>query len=129
MVVEDFILLRIGKGVEVFSVNGILACHIVTERDSSLLPVKHIERPIGVLCPIDYVERIALADSVDNRIPLLVLVDEFPLIRRADIEFAVVADNPVLIVVVDVVLRNFTDGNIELSDMHNSLIFKFLIQR
>ena len=62
----------------------------------------------------------SLRDGVDDRVALLVLVDELALVGRTDVQLAAVADDAILFVVL-VALRELADSDLLEFDLHSRL--------
>ena len=70
------------------------ARHILADADGALLSVHHLVGAVGVGGPVHHIQWKTLQHSVDNGLPLFVLVDEFPLVGRTYVQFAAVGCPP-----------------------------------
>ena len=99
LVIEYSVLLRFGKVAKLPFVYRIIVIHVLAETYRSLLAVKHFEGAVLVFHPVHNVQRKALVYGIDNGVAFFVVVNELPLILRADIQSAAVTDNAFLVVI------------------------------
>lgn len=99
LVTENLLLLIVFQVVERQPVDGKIAVDILADGKRALLAIDDLVITVLAHRPIHHVQRKVLSDAIDHRIALLVLVDKFPLIRRANVELAAVGNDALLSVV------------------------------
>ena len=98
--------------------DGEVTVDVLAEGDSPLLAVHHL---VGVLLgddPVHDVQREAVANGVDDRVPLLVVVHELALVLGADVEPPAEADDA-LLGAIEVALGNLPNRNLLEVDLHS----------
>ena len=116
---EEALPLRIREVREEPHVVGKVARRELAQRNRPLLPVHHLERAVLPPRPVHHVEREAVHHRVDDRLALLVLVDELALVGRTDVQLPAVADDA-LVAPVLVVRDQVADDNLVKFDIHGS---------
>ena len=94
----------------------------LTDGDGALLAVNDLEVATLPDGPIHDIQWEVLDDGDDDRIPLLVFVDELPLIGGTDVQLVAIADHPGFPVVL-VAIRQFTNCDFFQFDFHDYLYF------
>ena len=111
-----------GQVGEVESVMREVSLQILADRDSPLLSVNDLVSAIRPYGPVHHIERVALLESVDDGLALLVLVNKRALVLRADVEFATIPDNAVGGEILFIALEEILNLDVMRLDIHFSFL-------
>ena len=102
LVVEELLLTRILRPVEPTEVPllvGEVVVEILADGNRALLPVHDLVPAVVAHDPVHRVQRKAVHDRINDKQPVLLVVNELALIGRTDVQLAVVAVNALVALV------------------------------
>ena len=123
LVVEDFLLYVCGLVVEVLEVVGEVSCHIFAKRKGALLAVHDFIGAFGIIAafyPIHHVQGIAVQNGCNDGLLLLLVVDKFALVGRANVEQTAKTTNSQFFVIY-ITLDHLADSYIHFVYCHHSV--------
>ena len=77
----------------------ISSVHIPADRNCSLLTVQNLIAAVFPYHPVHRIQRKPVRQSIQHRLLLIIVIAEFPLIRRTDIQLTAKPDNSRLVII------------------------------
>ena len=102
---------------EVAAIKGKDAVHILRDGYGALLTVDDFVGAVFPVGPVHHVQRESLQDGINDRVALLVLVDELPLERRSYVQPAAIPEHAAFAIVA-VVHDQLPDGHLSQLNLH-----------